>query len=115
MDKQKLKRRKNRLEAYDNLIRLKNKKVIRKEIIDQIHETYGIPIGALYAWYSGTQIPFGRKGRLSHKPALFYVLGALLGDGCLYKYRESCNYVIVVGDQRFANKYARKVSVCTNK
>lgn len=47
---------------------------------------------------------------------LFYVLGALLGDGCAYKWSGSkYTQLIVIGDEKFCKKYATKLSVCTGK
>lgn len=44
---------------------------------------------------------------------LFYVLGALLGDGCLYHWKNNYYYVILIGDEKFTAKYADRVTQCT--
>jgi len=105
---------KSRLEAFDFLEELKNQKISRSDIITKIHSKFGVPIGTIYDWYNG-RLPYGRKSRLKHLPELFYVLGALLGDGCLYKWRLTNHYVILVGDERFATKYADMLSLCVDK
>ena len=48
-------------------------------------------------------------------PELFYTIGALLGDGCFYNWRITNNYLILVGDQKFTNKYAQAVAKCTGE
>ena len=73
----------NRLRAFDTLQLLKRDNTPRKECIDKIQEKFGIPRETIYDWYRN-RMPWGRKGKIIHKPDLFYVLGALLGDGCLY-------------------------------
>lgn len=50
---------------------------------------------------------------LKFNPALFYVLGALIGDGCVYNWKTTYHYVILIGDERFTSKYANKVVQCT--
>ena len=40
---------------------------------------------------------------------LFYVLGALLGDGCIYKWRNE-HQIWLIGDENFAKKYTIKLS-----
>lgn len=50
------------------------------------------------------------------KDDLFYVLGAFLGDGCAYHWKREDKYLInLVGDQKFAEKYAERLSNCINK
>lgn len=44
-------------------------------------------------------------------PEFFYVLGAILGDGCIYFWRHLYQ-VWVHGEQEFVEKYADKVSKC---
>lgn len=102
-----------RLKAFDLLQELKRNNVSRREIIDKIHSKFGIPSGTLYCWYSDICSPWGRKGELAYKPELFYVLGALLGDGCVYNWRATNNYIILIGDRTFTGKYASMVTRCT--
>ncbi|MDP4001515.1 MAG: LAGLIDADG family homing endonuclease [bacterium] len=104
-----------RMVAFDIFNNLRETKLSRKEIIDKIGGEYGIPAGTLYDWYRNTHIPYGRKGKIVYRPEIYYVVGALLGDGCLYKWRLTNNYVILVGDKRFATKYSRLLGLCINK
>ena len=49
-------------------------------------------------------------------PEQFYVLGALLGDGCAYKWRkDKYTRLILIGDEAFCKKYAKKLSLCVEK
>jgi hypothetical protein len=101
-----------RLKAFDLLNELKSDNVPRKEIIDKIKTEFGIPFGTLYDWYRGTNYPYGRKGELKYNQELFYVLGALLGDGCVYRWKITHNHVILVGDRKFTLKYANMLMPC---
>ena len=57
---------------------------LRKDVVDRISSVYGVTKSTVYQWYKGTT-PFGsRAGRIAMVPELLYVLGALLGDGCIY-------------------------------
>ena len=100
-----------RLKAFDLMSELKNKNVPRKEI-DKIHEKFGISIMTLYDWYKGKFRPYGRKGEFVFKSELFYVLGALLGDGCIYNWKTTNHYIILVGDSGFTAKYADRITEC---
>src|SRR3989338_564636 len=104
-----------RVKAFDQLIELKNKNVVQEEAIKIIELNSEIPYGTIWGWYSGKFRPFGRKGDIIKCPELFYVIGALLGDGCLYRWRVTNNYVILVGDFLFTEKYAKMLNICTNK
>jgi intein-encoded DNA endonuclease-like protein len=55
-----------------------------------------------------------RAGRITHTEELFYVIGALLGDGCTYFWKNRY-YIWLYGEREFAAKFAERVSVCTNK
>ena len=50
---------------------------------------------------------------ITFNPDLFYVLGALIGDGCIYNWKTVYHYVILVGDKNFTSKYASKATNCT--
>ena len=102
-----------RMKAFDLMNELKSKNVAREEIVNRIHDEYRIPKAALFNWHARTCKPHGRKGEVAYKPELFYVLGALLGDGCLYRWKITNNYTILIGDLKFATKYADMVTQCT--
>ncbi|HLC61048.1 MAG TPA: LAGLIDADG family homing endonuclease [Candidatus Nanoarchaeia archaeon] len=102
-----------RLKAFDLLQELKSKNVDRKEITNRLYTEFGINRGTLIQWYDGDYIPYGRKGELIFNPELFYVLGALLGDGCVYNWKITQNYVILIGDYNFTTKFANMIYQCT--
>jgi|SRR3989344_3423944 len=104
-----------RLKAFDLMSDMKTKNYSRQEVVDYLHDRFNIPKGALYSWYKGKYLPYGRKGRVIYKPEIFYVIGALLGDGCLYNWRATNNYVILVGDRAFTSKYAHRLTLCVGK
>lgn len=53
---------------------------------------------------------------LEYKKELFYVLGALLGDGCIYYWKKKGHYLInIVGEKEFIEKYANRICLCTNR
>ena len=83
----KMQDKEKRLAAFDALTQLKTEGVSRDEIIKMVSGKFSIPAGTLYTWHSGDYLPFGRKGKVIFRPELFYVLGALLGEGCGYKWR----------------------------
>ncbi|MDG7007998.1 MAG: LAGLIDADG family homing endonuclease [Nitrososphaerota archaeon] len=68
----------------------------------------------VYQWYRG-QTPIGRRaGRIARVSELLYVLGALLGDGCAYHWRNHFQ-VWLAGEEAFTVKFALKLSVCLGR
>lgn len=104
-----------RLRAFDLLQKLKEKRVSRQEIAHNLNNEFGVSIATIYLWYDGKFVPYGRKGRIVMRPELFYVLGALLGDGCVYRWKPTNNYVILVGDKKFTTKYSEMLEPCISK
>lgn len=105
-----------RLRAFDKLMELRrNTDLSRKELFETIHNEFGISLACIYEWYWGLCEPEGRRGKILFVPELFYVLGALLGDGCLFLWKTTCNYVILVGDEKFATKYADAATRCLGR
>lgn len=52
--------------------------------------------------------------KLLLKKELFYVLGALLGDGCAYHWKKgNTKSLILIGDERLTKKYTEKLSKCS--
>ncbi len=51
---------------------------------------------------------------LNYCPELFYILGAMLGDGCIYRWKNDYQ-VSIVGEEEFTQKCANKLSVITDK
>ena len=107
--------RQQRLQAFDYLCQLKNEGYSRQDTLQKIKERFNIPVGTLYLWHTGTSVPFGRKGTITSCPELYYVIGALLGDGCLYNWNITNHFTILVGAECFAKKYATKIFTCTGK
>jgi intein-encoded DNA endonuclease-like protein len=86
----------------------------RKDVVDRISSSYGITKTTVYQWYKG-QTPFGRRaGRIARVPELLYVLGALLGDGCIYHWRNLFQ-IWLVGEEAFTAKFALKLSQCIGR
>jgi len=57
-----------------------------------------------------------KSKKIEFKEDLFYILGALLGDGCFYYWKKKGNYMInLVGEREFTEKYAHKINLCLNK
>jgi len=106
---------KTRMIAFDVFKGLLASTYSRKEIIDKIKKEFGIPYGTLYDWYRAKHVPWGRAGEITLKAAIFYVLGALIGDGCVYNWKPTNNYVILVGDKRFTTKYSKFLKLCIRK
>lgn len=50
---------------------------------------------------------------LNYNSELFYVLGSLMGDGCVYHWKTNYYYVLIMGDEKFTAKYAERVTQCT--
>ena len=43
---------------------------------------------------------------------LSYILGALLGDGCIYYWKKNNSYLVhILGEDEFTKKYAQKLSI----
>lgn len=57
-----------------------------------------------------------KRGEIIHNEELFYVLGALLGDGCAYHWKKKdYRIILLVGNNEFTEKYADKLFKCTGK
>jgi hypothetical protein len=73
----------------------------------------GVSQQTVYAWKKGTS-PLGtRCGKITYTKELFYVIGALLGDGCIYHWRNTFQ-IWLLGELEFCQKYAEMVSRCTS-
>lgn len=66
-------------------------------------------------WDEEKRSAFHRLGKIYVCSEFMYVLGALLGDGCTFKYVTSPHTVLLVGDERFTAKYVARLNACTNK
>lgn len=102
-----------RLDAYKRLQELSARGKSTHELVITISKGFGVNQGTVYAWTKGTS-PFGtRCGRITYTKELFYVIGALLGDGCVYHWRNTFQ-IWLLGEREFCEKYAEKVSRCIN-
>lgn len=106
---------KTRMIAFDALKTLQSQLSSRKEVINRIKKEYDISYGTLYDWYRAKHVPWGRAGKVTFKAEIFYVLGALIGDGCVYRWKPTNNFVILVGDKRFTTKYSKFLKACVHK
>jgi len=82
--------------------------------VHTISKQFGVSQSTVYAWTKGRS-PFGRRcGRITYTKELFYVIGALLGDGCIYFWNK-LYMVWLFGEEEFCQKYASIVPSCTSK
>lgn len=102
-----------RLEAYNLMNNLMKEGLGSESIVKEVVNQTQVPYGTVYSWYKYGSSPFW-KGSLNKTKELFYVLGALLGDGCIYKWGKE-HQIWLVGDQNFAKKYANKLSKVINR
>lgn len=103
----------NRLEAYARFQTLSARGKSTHELVCTISKQFGVSQSAVYAWTKGTS-PFGRRcGRVAYTTELFYVIGAMLGDGCIYFWKNRY-FIWLLGEREFCVKYAERVSHCTS-
>lgn len=104
-----------RIKAYEKMVELKQKGISNRQVINNIITEYFIPTGTVYYWLKYNKSPFGKK-KIQYNGELFYVLGALLGDGCTYYWKKGNKYIVViVGEKELIKKYSEKLANCTGK
>ena len=104
-----------RVEAYNLMNELKEQNISKTEIVNIINNRFKIPYQTTYHWYQYNLSPFGKK-RLVYNKELFYVIGALLGDGCAYHWKKMDRHMVILsGEKEFINKYSLKLSKCVNR
>ena len=104
-----------RVEAYNLMNELKERGVSRFQLVEEINKKFEISKGAVYDWYANRGSPFGRK-RLVYNKELFYVIGALLGDGCAYHWKKKNYHLVnIAGEKEFVEKYSNKLFKCTKR
>lgn len=104
-----------RVEAYKHLQELKNNIEIKPSDIREISNKFNVNYATLYDWYKYDTSPFGKR-KLKYEKELFYILGALLGDGCAYRWKKMNRYmVMLVGEKEFIDKFSIKITECTGR
>ncbi len=103
----------NRLEAYERFQELFARGRSTYELVHTISKQFGVSQSTVYSWTNAGS-PFGRRcGRITYTTELFYVIGALLGDGSIYFWKNGYS-IWLLGEREFCMKYAEKVSHCTS-
>jgi len=106
-----------RIKAYKLMKELKKKSVSRKDVVNTVSRKFEISRGRIYDWYSGRNTPWSLKEKIENLEfgkELFYILGAMLGDGCIYYWR-GIYQVKIYGEEEFTKKCAEKLSICLKK
>ncbi len=81
----------------------------RREVVNRISSEHGLTKSTVYQWFKGVT-PIGRRaGSIRKVPELLYVLGALLGDGCVCHWHGHFQ-AWLVGEEEFTAKFASKLS-----
>lgn len=104
-----------RIEAYNFLSELAKRGISRQETVNLINSKFNISKSTIYEWFRNKKSPLGRCGKIFNCKELFYVLGALLGDGYIYHWRGNYSVGILVKEENFAKKFARKMSKCIKR
>src|SRR5947208_535274 len=104
-----------RIDAFDRFLQLvKTGNLSRHEIVTAVSEEFGVSNVTVYAWFHGGT-PYGKRaGRIAIGRNLFYAIGALLGDGNIYFWRNTYE-IWLLGEREFASKFARKISSCLDR
>jgi intein-encoded DNA endonuclease-like protein len=101
--------------AYERIAQLRKQNISNKEIIKTICKEFEIPYGTIHGWIKYNFSPFGKR-KLRYNESFFYVIGALLGDGCAYYWKKGDKYMVnLVGEKEFIDKYSNKLFDCTGK
>ncbi|MEK6895214.1 MAG: LAGLIDADG family homing endonuclease [Nanoarchaeota archaeon] len=101
-----------RIKAYDIMNEMRGKGLEENYIIDKINKNFGLTTPTLKDWFSNRKSPYKRG--IKYNKELFYVLGALLGDGCIYQWRNE-HQIWLIGDYNFTSKYSSKISLCIGR
>ena len=111
------KKREERINAYNLINELKERGLSNTQIIKEIALQTHMPYGTIHAWIKYDGSPFGRRSnRIKYNQELFYILGALFGDGCAYHWKKMYKHIVIVtGEKEFIEKYADKLESCLGK
>lgn len=100
------------MEAYKRFQELAAQGKSTHELVLAITKEFPINQATVYAWRKGRSPIGSRSGRITYRKELFYVLGALLGDGCIYHWRNTFQ-IWLLGEPEFCAKFADMASRCT--
>ncbi len=104
-----------RVEAYNYLLEQSKKKQLNRKDIQEISDKFQIHYGRIYDWYKYNNSPFGKR-KLGNEKEVFYLIGALLGDGCAYHWKKMNKYsIMLVGEKEFIEKFSVKITLCTGR
>ena len=103
-----------RIQAFEEISYLRSKGLKRSEIINYLISKYNLPKGTLYMWVNNQSAPMGTNKFCLCREG-FYVIGALLGDGCAYHWKNGGFKTILIGSKQFTHKYSKIISICTGK
>jgi len=108
-----------RIKLFDEVRRLRGLGLSYGEIIDEIERMYGVSLNPSHVsfWVRGIYNPYNERryiptlDHLRPSEELAYVIGAVLGDGCVYRLQKY-HYLVVlkVKDLEFAEKFAECIS-----
>ena len=102
-----------RLNAYEEFQKIRTTNS-RRDVVKAISSRFPLSEQTIYEWYKG-KTPIGKRaGTIIRVPELLYVLGALLGDGCICHWKGNFQ-VWCVGERAFTEKFAGKLSACIEK
>jgi len=104
-----------RIKLYDEVRRLRGLGLSYREIIDEIERMYGVTLNKSHIsfWIREVHNPYTSKRRyipsidyLRPSEELAYVIGAVLGDGCVFLQKYHYFITLRVKDLEFAEKFA---------
>lgn len=106
---------KERLRIYDELMDWIAKGTDSAILYYEFVKKRNLRKSSYYAWKNGSSKPYGRQGEVLVNSSLYYLIGALLGDGCLYHHKETHNTFFLVGDELFCEKARWHFLSCTHR
>ena len=111
-----------RIRIYEDVLELRKQGLSYNKIINEMKRRYGITLGLSIVsyWCRGLRSPYRDGTKLTHltfSEDLAYVIGAVLGDGTVFKMsnpppKYGAAYIIklAVKDKEFADEFARRLA-----